>query len=618
VSNTTFQFDTNPYSWDTTTLPDGTYGMVAIAWDPTGLVKEGVSANVTIMIANGTTTTPTPTPALSVSSAPTPTQTPAPSAGASVTGNFAATVATGYREVFGGVGLPFTSTQEQMLADNGDTMVRWAYNIYWADSINQVVPATSNSAYEAALSAGCPSGSACDPNTWAWGDDSEAQTVFQEANVSRFSTMAIMGDTTPWNSVNGTITGMPTDWTVYEDMVKKIVQHYSSLFATTYIEVWNEPDVIPISPSDYATVYYHTAHAVRSVNSSILIGGPATSSPNNSYVDAIMNNPSIPRSWVNFISFHNYNGGVGPEDTSVMNHARSLQANEPIFLTEWNADGSCQSSLDANDSATVAYDGARLINILSASYNGATHHTFEIFNPTGLCSVWDITGSYLLPRMRAALLLSKKMGLGAGNSSIKQVSLSGVTTAVAAVNSAGNPVTAVANYSGSSVTVAVNFSGLGQSGTANLQTYLADFGTNTAQSPTENMNVSVSGGSLSHSITLTPYSVAGIILSYLPPTLTPTPTSTPQSTLAPTSTPTPRPIATSSSTSAPTPSAIATSTPIAGTGAVIRANDFLNSLGVVTHDIQAKESPIAIENGFIYSGLRLGRDDATHTILRIG
>jgi hypothetical protein len=497
-----------------------------------------------------------------------------------------------------------------MLADSGDTMVRWAYNIYWADSINQVVPATTNSAYEAAMSAGCPSGSVCDPNTWAWGDDSEAQTVFQEANGSGFTTMTIMGDTTPWNSVNGTNTGLPTDWTVYEDMVKKIVQHYSSLFATAYIEVWNEPDLIPISPSDYATVYYHTAHAIRSLNAFVQIGGPVTSSPNNTYVDAIMNNPSIPRSWVNFISFHNYNGVVGPEDTSVMNYARSFQANEPIFLTEWNADGSCQSSLDANDPVTVAYDGARLINILSANYNGATHHTFEIFGRTGLCSVWDTTGSYLLSRMRAPLLLSKKMGLGAGNSSIKQVSMSGVTTAVVAVNSAGNPITAVANYSGASITVAVNFTGLGQSGTANLQTYLADFGNNTAQSPIENMNATVSGGSLSQSITLTPYSVAGIILSYLPPTLTPAPTSTFQPTPTPISTPTLGPIVTSTTTSAPTPSAIATSTPIAGIGALIRANDFLNSLGVVTHDIQAKESPTAIENGFIYTGLRLGRDDA--------
>ena len=248
------------------------------------------------------------------------------------------------------------------------------------------------------------------------------------------------------------------------------------------------------------------------------------------------------------------------------------------------------------------HDGARLINILSAGYNGATHHTFEIFGRTGLCSVWDTTGSYLLSRMRAALLLSKKMGLGAGNSSIKQISMSGVTTAVAAMNSAGNPVTAVANYSGASITVAVNFTGLGQLGTANLQTYLADFGNNTAQSPIENVNVPVSGGSLSHSITLTPYSVAGIILSNLPPTLTPAPTSTPQPTPAPTSTPTPGPIVTATSTSASTPGAIATSTPIAAIGAVIRTNDFLNSLGVVTHDIQAKESPTAIENGLSIYG----------------
>ena len=158
------------------------------------------------VIANGTTKTPTPTPALSVSSAPTPTQTPAHRP-TSVTGNFAATVATGYREVFGGVGLPFTSTQEQMLADNGDTMVRWAYNIYWADSINQVVPATSNSAYEAAMSAAALPAAHAIPTLGPGAMTRRPKRCFRKPMYRDSTTMTIMGDTTPWNSVNGTITG---------------------------------------------------------------------------------------------------------------------------------------------------------------------------------------------------------------------------------------------------------------------------------------------------------------------------------------------------------------------------------------------------------------------------
>ena len=72
---------------------------------------------------------------------------------------------------------------------------------------------------------------------------------------------------------------------------------------------------------------------------------------------------------------------------------------------------------------------------------------------------------------------------------------------------------------------------------------------------------------------------------------------------------------------APTPAPIAMPTPSATPGptstndnGVIRANDFLNSLGSATHDIQGLESSAAITNGFNYTGLRLGRDDATHNL----
>jgi hypothetical protein len=73
VFNTgTFQFSSSPYFWDTTSIPNGTYTIVAIAWDPTGLIEEGISADVSLTIANGAAATqPTPTPAK-------PTPTPAP------------------------------------------------------------------------------------------------------------------------------------------------------------------------------------------------------------------------------------------------------------------------------------------------------------------------------------------------------------------------------------------------------------------------------------------------------------------------------------------------------------------------------------------------------------
>ncbi len=105
---------------------------------------------------------------------------------------------------------------------------------------------------------------------------------------------------------------------------------------------------------------------------------------------------------------------------------------------------------------------------------------------------------------------------------------------------------------------------------------------------------------------------AVFVTSAAAPTATPSraPTATPSR--APAATPAPTRTASPAPTSTATPAASATPTPVLG-GAVMKANDFLNTMGAVTHDIQKLESATAIINGFRYTGLRIGRDDATHS-----
>jgi hypothetical protein len=102
----------------------------------------------------------------------------------------------------------------------------------------------------------------------------------------------------------------------------------------------------------------------------------------------------------------------------------------------------------------------------------------------------------------------------------------------------------------------------------------------------------------------------------------PTPTATPTASCSASPTPSPGASRTAIAMATPTattPNPTPTKSPLpAGPATVIKANDFLNSLGAVTHDIQGKESSKAIINGFIYTGLRMGRDDATHTIVSNG
>jgi hypothetical protein len=58
----------------------------------------------------------------------------------------------------------------------------------------------------------------------------------------------------------------------------------------------------------------------------------------------------------------------------------------------------------------------------------------------------------------------------------------------------------------------------------------------------------------------------------------------------------------------PSPSPMRTAEP----GMAIRANDFLNSLGAGTHDIQGLDNAAQIESALEYTGIRNIRDDATH------
>jgi hypothetical protein len=106
------------------------------------------------------------------------------------------------------------------------------------------------------------------------------------------------------------------------------------------------------------------------------------------------------------------------------------------------------------------------------------------------------------------------------------------------------------------------------------------------------------------------------------PSKTPTLTRTPAPTARPTPSlarPTPTPVVSAASPTPPvlTPTStapVSTPTPVPVTGSVVRANDFLNSMGAVTHDIQGLDSPGSIVSGFQYTGLRIGRDDGTYNL----
>jgi hypothetical protein len=467
---------------------------------------------------------------ISPAKGPARTRAPLTTPSSSIAVDYSTTIAIGSPWIFGSTGFPCvncprinepsgyiccwgTSAQQRQLVNIGDKFLRWDA------SVERIVPNTSNSTYESALSSGCPSGSVCDPNSWNWQNSPTTEAMLQAKSLG-IAIDQIGGFTTTWNSNTRTIYGIPTDWIVFEDIQQKLFQHVNP----DVFEVRNEPEGgWPNTPSDYANVYYHTAHAIRAINANVPIGGPAISSDcggptgyacSDSYISAILTTKyqSIPPNWVNFISFHQYK--LSPTVNMIVpQNAWSYRPGIPIYVTEWNVDSNGASGEDNDAADTVSFDGSFLTSMLANGFSGANHHSFQPAPPRGNASIFDDSTGAILERSEAYLLMSRQLKLGAGVSLVKQTSASGISIAAGAVNSAGNPVVVVVNHSGSPTTVSVNFNNLGLSGSVGLQTYLADHDLNNAQSAVENMNVNVSGGTLSHTITMTPYSVAGIVLN---------------------------------------------------------------------------------------------------------
>ena len=76
----------------------------------------------------------------------------------------------------------------------------------------------------------------------------------------------------------------PKDYAAWERLVKALAEHFTERYgaqevASWYFEVWNEPNLGDFwagSRDDYFKLYRHAARAIKSVNASYKVGGPAS------------------------------------------------------------------------------------------------------------------------------------------------------------------------------------------------------------------------------------------------------------------------------------------------------------------------------------------------------
>lgn len=175
----------------------------------------------------------------------------------------------------------------------------------------------------------------------------------------------------------------PKDYGKWDDLMRHLAQHLIDRYGIDelsqwYFEVWNEPNIDFWSGDPKQTTYFelydHTARALKSVNSRLRVGGPATSSAH--WVDDFIAHTAQENVPLDFISSHGYADDTtedlfGQKLDIPMNQrvckaikkvhdqiAESARPKLPFFWTEWSVPS--YGELNARDNVYVgpalAYD----------------------------------------------------------------------------------------------------------------------------------------------------------------------------------------------------------------------------------------------------------------------
>jgi len=196
-----------------------------------------------------------------------------------------------------------------------------------------------------------------------------------------------------------------SDWAM---LINKLVQHWVCRYGIDevrhwFFEVWNEPNLNAFwkgSQVDYFRLYQFTAAAIKKVDASLKVGGPATA--DNEWITeflAFCDNTNVP---VDFISTHHYpTDSFGkPGDDTVEQLAASVRSalrkeaaevkskakGKPVYYTEW-----CTSSNPFDDMHDQPYAAAFIAKTVMEArglVEGYSYWTFsDIFEENYFSSI---------------------------------------------------------------------------------------------------------------------------------------------------------------------------------------------------------------------------------------
>ena len=200
----------------------------------------------------------------------------------------------------------------------------------------------------------------------------------------------------------------PKDYAQWATLIRKLVVHWIERYGLAevrqwFFEVWNEPNLDAFGSGkqdDYFKLYRYTVEAIKSVDSALKVGGPATAA--NAWIDdfiAFCTKNQLP---ADFISTHHYPTdafGQPGDDTEAQlsksrrsvlrdetREVRRQAGDRPVYYTEW-----CTSSNPRDPMHDEPYAAAFIIKtIMEANglVQGYSYWTFsDIFEENYFPSV---------------------------------------------------------------------------------------------------------------------------------------------------------------------------------------------------------------------------------------
>ncbi len=189
----------------------------------------------------------------------------------------------------------------------------------------------------------------------------------------------------------------PVNYDQWATLLQKLAAHWVERYGaaevrTWLFEVWNEPNLAAFwtgSPENYFELYGHTVSAIKSVDPSLQVGGPATAS--NQWIPDFLEYCRKNAIGPDFVSTHHYPtdafGTPGADTVTQLEHApRHAMKNQvakareeagdcPLYYTEWNISSNPRDAL--HDEPFAAAFITRIIMEARGLVQGYSFWTFS-------------------------------------------------------------------------------------------------------------------------------------------------------------------------------------------------------------------------------------------------